>query len=204
MPGHTSGLPTIGQNTNCGQSAALVAAFWTSDAALGRHALELQRRGFEVAGLDVSPGAVQTCIRRGLRDVRCLTIFELARQGETFDTVLMLGNNLQLLGSVTQSRRWLAALADLTNPNGRIVGSLLDPYQTDNPDHLQYYAWNRARRRMAGQARMRARFRGMATAWFDYLMLSLAELDELLAASQWRRAETLQSGPQYTVELFRR
>ncbi len=167
----------------------------------GRHALELERRGLEVVGLDVSVGAIQTCIRRGLRDARCITVFELASKREVFDTILLLGNNIGLFGGASPSRRWLATLATLARPGGRILGSTFDPYQTDNPDHLQYHAWNRARGRMGGQARIRARFKGMATPWFDYLFLSLQELEDLLVASPWRLLASFGSGPHYAVEL---
>jgi 2-polyprenyl-3-methyl-5-hydroxy-6-metoxy-1,4-benzoquinol methylase len=36
----------------------------------GRHSLEAQRRGFGVVAIDLSPGAVEVCRRRGVRDVR--------------------------------------------------------------------------------------------------------------------------------------
>src|SRR5690242_11406997 len=39
-------------------------------AGAGRVSLELQQRGHDVVAIDVSPGAVEVCRRRGVRDAR--------------------------------------------------------------------------------------------------------------------------------------
>jgi len=38
----------------------------------GRHSLEAERRGLSVVAIDISPGAVEVCRRRGVRDVHLL------------------------------------------------------------------------------------------------------------------------------------
>ena len=69
-------------------------------AGAGRASLALQERGQDVVALDVSPGAVGVCRRRGVKEVFLGTVAELAAAGGApFDSVLMLGNNLGLLGS---------------------------------------------------------------------------------------------------------
>jgi hypothetical protein len=45
---------------------------------------------------------------------------------------------------------------------------------------------------MAGQLRLRVRFRGYATPWFDYLIASPEEVEELLAGTGWRLARLLE------------
>src|SRR3954464_15146328 len=48
-------------------------------AGAGRTALELQRRGIAVTGLDTSPGAIEVSRKRGLRDTVLATVDEYAR-----------------------------------------------------------------------------------------------------------------------------
>ncbi|HEX8345342.1 MAG TPA: class I SAM-dependent methyltransferase, partial [Actinoplanes sp.] len=59
----------------------------------GRAALELQRRGVPVTGLDISPGAIEVARRRGLRDTVLNTVDAYARSPARYDTFLLLGNN---------------------------------------------------------------------------------------------------------------
>ena len=66
---------------------------------VGRHSLHLQEQGFDVHGIDVSPGAVEVCKRRGLAKVTLLPLTQLSRELGVFDTVLMMGNNVGLLGN---------------------------------------------------------------------------------------------------------
>jgi SAM-dependent methyltransferase len=58
----------------------------------GRVCLHVQERGGEAVGIDVSPGAVEVCRRRGVRDVRLLGIEDVDDSLGRFDTVVMLGN----------------------------------------------------------------------------------------------------------------
>jgi len=85
-----------------------------------------------------------------------------------------------------------------------VIGEILDPYQTDDPDHLAYHAQNRSRGRMGGQIRMRVRYKRHKSPWFDYLFLSRAELEDLLNGSGWRLKEVIATyGPSYAVHLER-
>ncbi len=68
-----------------------------------------------------------------------------------------------------------------------------DVYQTDNPDHLAYHERNRRRGRTPGEVRIRVRFRTYATPYFDYLMVSKEELEEILEGTGWRAGTYLDS-----------
>ena len=81
----------------------------------GRYALYLQEQGLEVVGIDVSPLAIDVCRRRGLRDARLLSVEEVDASLGKFDTVLMLGHNLALLGKC----RWCQAHPEATTQSGR-------------------------------------------------------------------------------------
>jgi SAM-dependent methyltransferase len=153
----------------------------------GRVAVELQRRGVAVTGLDTSPGAIDVARQRGLRDTVVATVDAYAAGAATrYDTFLLLGNNLGLIESRDRAPVLLDALARLANPGARIVAQGTDPYGTTDPVHVAYHRRNRERGRIGGQLRLRLRYRLLATEWFDYLNCSPAELEELLDGTRWR------------------
>src|SRR5262249_25189140 len=172
-------------------------------AGAGPASLAVQERGREVVALDVSPGAVEVCRRRGVKQVFHGTVAELAAAGPApFDSVLMLGNNLGLLGSPQRARDVFAALCGVLRPGGVIAGACIDPYQTGEPVHLAYHERNRRAGRMPGQVTIRTRYQRLATNWFDLLWMSLPELDEIAAAAGWRVTGTL-PGAEFRAVLAR-
>ena len=170
----------------------------------GRVALELQRRGHEVVGIDLSPLAVEVARRRGVVDARVLPFERVDGSLGTFGTVVMYGNNFGLFGSGPRARRLLPRLHTLTTTGGRIVAASLDPTATDKPEHLAYQARNRARGRMPGQVRIRIRHRAFATPWFDYLLVSPAELEKLIAGTGWSLGRLLRDEGAYYVAVLER
>ena len=171
-------------------------------AGAGRVALHLQQRGHDVVAIDSSPGAVQACRRRGVRDARLLPVKSLGRKLGALETIVMLGNNLGLLGNQARGRRLLRTLHRLTLPDARILGESLDPYMTNDPVHLAYHERNRLRGRLPGQIHMRVRYRDIATPWFDYLLLSRSELEGLLKGTGWHVRRTLEDeGPMYVAVI---
>ncbi|WP_250032086.1 class I SAM-dependent methyltransferase [Paractinoplanes maris] len=152
----------------------------------GRTAVELQRRGMAVTGLDTSAGAIEIARRRGLRDTVLNTVDAYSSADARYDTFLLLGNNLGLIENAERAPVFLDALARLANPGARIIAQGTDPYGTTDPVHVGYHRRNRERGRLGGQLRLRLRYRLLATDWFDYLNCSPAELKELLAGTRWR------------------
>jgi SAM-dependent methyltransferase len=173
-------------------------------AGAGRGALAVQARGQEVTALDTSAGAIETCRRRGVRNVYLGTVRQAAADGlaGTFDSALLVGNNLGLLGSRENAASFLSHLGRLLKPGGVIVGTILDVYQTSNPVHLAYHQRNRDLGRMPGQLTMRVRYENMASAWFDWLAASPAETAELAAAAGWEVADSF-PGISYAALLRR-
>jgi len=171
-------------------------------AGAGRHSLVLQNRGCDVVALDVSPGAVQVCQQRGVHHTFLGTVFDLLETGvEPFDALILMGNNLALLQSPAKARGVFDAMRELLLPGGVIVGTLRDPYLTDDPDHLAYHESNRAAGRPPGQVRLRFRHRRVATEWFNLLFLSPEELAELAARSSWEIIDVTRPDPMYLAML---
>ena len=166
----------------------------------GRHALYLQRQGFQVLATDRSPLAIEVCKSRGLNQVRVLPITQVSSRLGTFDTMLMLGNNFGLFGSFRRAKWLLRRFHGMTSARGRIIAETLDPYQTENPDHLQYHQQNRARGRAAGQVRIRVRYRKYINPWMDYLLVSRDEVRQVLQGTGWAVSHFLDSdGPPYVA-----
>lgn len=152
----------------------------------GRHSLHLQGQGLEVLGVDNSPLCLEVCRQRGVRQVQGLSLTQLSSRLGIFDTILMLGNNFCLVGNPPRARWLLRRLAAMTSPQGRILAGLRNPYGTDQPEHLEYHAWNRSRGRLSGEARIRVRYKKTVTPWIEFLMLSPNELRTLVKNTPWR------------------
>ena len=168
----------------------------------GRHALEMQRRGLDVVGIDTSPRTLTVARARGVRDLRRLGIGNVSRRLGLFDTVLLLGNNLGLLEGLAEGRRHLRRIAAATTDRARIIATTRDPYVTNAPEHPPYHRRNRSRGRLGGQIRMRVRYRSLVDPWFDYLFVSRPELDRLLRGTGWEvRRSFGNAKPHYAVVI---
>jgi SAM-dependent methyltransferase len=159
----------------------------------GRHSLYLQEKGFEVLGIDVSPLAVKVCKLRGVKRAEVMSIEDLVFEADSFDTVLMLGNNFSLFGGFKKARRLLKKLHRITSRDALIIAETVDPYQTDKPAYLEYYELNRKKNRMSGQLRGRVRFEKFASKWFDWLMVSKEEMKQILNTTGWEVREFIDS-----------
>jgi SAM-dependent methyltransferase len=170
----------------------------------GRIALELQSRGHDVTGLDISPGAIQVSRKRGVRRLVQATVDEHAASGARYDTFLLLGNNVGLLEGHHRAPAFLHALAALARPHATVIAHGTDPYNTTDPVHTSYHRWNREHGRLGGQLRLRLRYRELATDWFDYLVCSVDELHQLVdaAGTPWRiTAVDTTDAPYYLATL---
>lgn len=151
----------------------------------GKHSIYLQRNGFEVTGVDISPHAIEVARKRGLEDVRGISISEINQDMGKFRTILLMGNNFGLLESCTGGKEYLRKFHQLTVSKARIIAETRDPYATEMKEHLEYHKFNRERGRMGGQLRLRVLYRKYKTPWFDYLLVSREELEDILRDTGW-------------------
>jgi SAM-dependent methyltransferase len=168
----------------------------------GRIALELQNRGHHVVGIDLSPLAVEAARRRGVRDARELPVTRVGRELGTFDTIVMFGNNFGLMGSARRAPWLLRRFRSIVNEGARILAESVDPYKTDDPQHLAFHEQNRKRGRMAGQLRIRVRYRSYKTPWFDYLLASPEEMASLAGGSGWELTRVIDEGEHVYVGVL--
>lgn len=69
----------------------------------GRHSLYLQKKGFIVLGIDASPLAIKVCKLRGLKKAKVMRIEDIKFKPDSFETIIMMGNNFGLFGSLKKA-----------------------------------------------------------------------------------------------------
>jgi SAM-dependent methyltransferase len=168
----------------------------------GRCSLYLQGKGLDAVGIDNSPLAIEVCKQRGLKDARVIAINQISKKMGVFDTIIMMGNNFGLFGSFEGARRLLKKMNDMTTKKARIIAESNDIYRTDDPDHLNYHEFNRKRGRMAGQTRLRVRRGKYIMPWFDYLMVSREEMENILEGTGWEIKRIIESGQSPYVAII--
>jgi SAM-dependent methyltransferase len=168
----------------------------------GRVTLWLQERGHEAVGIDLSPLAIEVSRARGVSDCRVMDARRLDFPEGHFDTAIMFGNNLGIGGDIPETRRMLEGLHRVTNDDGIIIASTLDPLKTDNPAHLSYHEINRRRGKPPGLVNIRIGFRGEYGDWFELLFVTEDELVEILETTGWTMERIYWSeGATYTAIL---
>ena len=152
----------------------------------GRHALWLQGRGHEVGGIDLSPLAVEVSKLRGVRNARVMDVTAMSFPDSHFDTVLLMGANLGIVGDIMEIQRILGNLDRVTKPDAIIIGSTRAPLKTENPAHLAYHEMNRVRGMPPGLVRIMVNFRDVKEEWFEFLMMGEERLAESLEPTNWK------------------
>ncbi len=127
-------------------------------AGVGCTALVLQARGLSVTALDVSPPVVDIMRARGVRDPVCADIF--GWRGGPFDTLLLLGRSIGMVGDLAGLDRFLAHARELLAEGGILLLNSTDVTRTDDPAHLAYHEACRRAGRYPGEVRMRFEYGG--------------------------------------------
>jgi SAM-dependent methyltransferase len=160
----------------------------------GRIALYLQEKGHTVVGIDNSPGAIEVCRARGVKELLNIPFTQIDRRVGQVDSFVLFGNNFGLFGSPKRARWLLRRLKSLTSRHALIIAQTTDPYQTQNPDHLAYHERNRQRGRLGGQLRIRVRYRRIIGPWMDYLLVSKQELEQIVPGTGWAVQQYIDTG----------
>ena len=170
----------------------------------GRHSIYLQDRGLDVLGVDISSLAIKVCELRGLKKAKVLPITQIGKDLGKFDTILMLGNNFGLFANKRRTKWLLKRFYNITTKNALIIAETRDPYKTDEPIHLKYHESNRKRGRMAGQVKLRIRYKIYADSWFDYLMVSQEELKAMLKDTRWSIKKFIESDTAMYISVIQK
>lgn len=86
----------------------------------GRHVLYLQMRKFDVVGIDISPKAVRVCKARGCKKVKVANVYKFNSK-DTFDTLILLGRNIGMGGTISGTKKLFKKLNTLANKNALLL-----------------------------------------------------------------------------------
>lgn len=145
-------------------------------AGVGSHALVLQKRGFNVTGMDISAPAVKIMKQRGLKQAIEGNI--LTYKGQKYDTLLFMMNGIGLTGSISGLKAFLKDVKDLLNPGGQLVfdsSDLAYLYQ-DIPFPLNGYY---------GEVSFRYEYKLIKGNWFKWIYIDQKTLTDLAKAIGW-------------------
>jgi SAM-dependent methyltransferase len=135
-------------------------------AGAGRHSLHLQDQGLAVTAIDISPGAIDVCRRRGVRDARVADLTEPPTD-QKWRAVLMMCGNLGLAGGRTETRDLLVRLAATCTDDAVIVGDSVDP--GDTPERVT----------------MRITYGSLVSPWTSLFNIRPADLEPLVEGTGW-------------------
>ncbi|SPE47600.1 Cypemycin methyltransferase [Streptomyces netropsis] len=151
----------------------------------GRHGSVLVQSGKDVVGIDTSRGGVEVARLRGV-EAHVASVTELPDDLGTFDTFLMLGANLGLLGDPERSRGILEGLARHARPGARLLGTNMAFAEEAGADPRAPQGVHTARAHRGEEfVRMRVRHRTAATEWFDFLFCPPDRLEEVTRKTPW-------------------
>jgi SAM-dependent methyltransferase len=160
----------------------------------GRVTLELQRRGFDVVGLDSSALAAKASKLRGVKEVWRAPIEDLGPRLNDFDTLVLFGNNFGIFATPERARTLLTQWATSTGPTTRVLLESTNAYGGGAPGvDRRYYRRNRDEGRMPGHLRLRYHYRDEVSDWFSWLFVSQTEMRRIVKGTGWRVARVVGS-----------
>jgi SAM-dependent methyltransferase len=151
----------------------------------GRVALYLQEMGFEVIGIDISPGAIEACRERGIGSVQVMSAENLDFEEGILSTIILYGNNFGILGSKERVVKMLKDIHRISSQDALILANGNEVTMTEDPVHLQYHEKNQKAGRPDGQVTIRIRYNEKVTDWFDLLLAGPSLMGELAEESGW-------------------
>lgn len=152
-------------------------------AGAGPHSLILQDRGLSVCAIDISPEACEVMQKRGVKDVRCVDILDF--KAEPFDTILILGRGIGMVGDLFGLDHFLSDVRRLVKSDGLVLLNSIDVRSTANPKHLAYQEANRKAERYFGEVRLQFEYKGQKGPFFGWLHVDSETLADHAVKTGW-------------------
>ncbi len=153
-------------------------------AGVGPHSLALQDRGLTVCAIDISPEACEVMRKRGVKDVRCINIFDF-KEERLFDTLLMLNHGIGLVENLSGLDCFLEDVHRLLKSDGQILFDSLDVRCTSNPIHLAYQEANRQADRYFWEIRLQFEYKGQKGPLWGWLHIDPETLTDHALKTGW-------------------
>ena len=158
-------------------------------AGTGRHALQLQENGFELTAIDICPEAVDIMKERGIKDVRTYDFFEF--DGELYDTILLLGQNIGISESLNGLNRLLHKCKILLRPGGQILANSVQ--ESSSKGLSSAYP---------GELEFRLMYKDMRGSWMKWLHIDYETLDKYASRYGWIAEKlTKDESPSFLAKL---
>jgi SAM-dependent methyltransferase len=143
-------------------------------AGTGVHAIELERRGYQVTAIDICPQAVHIMKERGIKDARQQDFLQF--DGERFDTIVMLGHNIGMCETLKGIKGLLRRCERLLRPGGQLlVNSAKEPGSANFPSPRGY----------PGELEFRLLHEGNVGPWMRWLHLDFETLTSHALECGW-------------------
>jgi len=150
-------------------------------AGVGSHALILQKRGFDVCGMDISAAAVTIMKQRGLKQAiegNILT-YKLPEGSSKYDTLLFMMNGIGLTGSVQGLKSFLQEVKHLISEDGQLV------FDSSDLSYL-YLEIPFPEKGYFGEVSFRYEYKSVKGNWFKWVYVDQQTLRELATQTGWR------------------
>jgi len=138
----------------------------------GSHSIYLQQNNHRVKAIDISKGAIEVSILRGVKNAKVQNIYDL--KNEKFHTILLLMNGVGICGKINNLNHFLDHLKSLLTIDGQI---LLDSsniiYMFENKEY--YIAKNE---NYDGEVTYTMEYKGKESKPFDWLFVDFDTLQK--------------------------
>lgn len=137
----------------------------------GSHSLYLQNIGLDVTAIDISPGAIAVCKKRGVKKALTQSLYTT---NQKFDTVLLLMNGIGICGWLDNLDVFLQQLKHIMNIDGQVLldSSDIKYMYEDAPELLQevnhYY----------GEVTFIMKYKNQVSEAFEWLYLDYKTLND--------------------------
>ncbi len=169
----------------------------------GRVTLYLQDNGLDVIAIDVSPGAIEASKSRGVENAQLMDVKNLEFPDDTFDTIILFGNNFGILGEPSNVVQMLRKLHQVTTKDAIVLACSINPVITENPLHHKYHENNRARGNPPGLIKLRLNYKDAVGDWWELLLAEPQLMSDIADQAGWRLDESL-GPPEYYVGVLRK
>lgn len=145
-------------------------------AGTGNHALALQNKGFDVTAIDISEGACEIMLTRGVKNVICADVFNY--RAEKFDTLLLMMNGIGFVGYIDELKIFLDFAKTILNPNGQIL------FDSSDVSYL-YEDLDRTADPYYGETDYQYEYNGVKGEWFSWLYIDEWTMKKVALECGW-------------------
>ena len=158
----------------------------------GSHSLFLQNdKKLEVTALDISEGAIEVCIKRGVHHTICGNFYD---QEIKYDTILLLMNGSGIAGTLENLNTFFEKLKSLLNKNGQVLidsSDLIYLFENENGEY-----WVDASKGYYGEMTYQMQYKNETSEPFDWLYLDYNTLQRAASLNRFN-CELILEGKHY-------